>query len=245
MNVEIERPVVACLGDSETSPPDLPFPGRLLVIETAAGPVRVWRAQDPYSLLEDPQIQADFDRDQRMPYWAELWASSIYLCTRLLRHPELAAGKRVLELGAGLGLPGVAAAKACAQKIVISDIAPQAIAASRVTARENGFENDSRVCFEILDIYEPPTELGLFDLVMAGDVLFERRLRRPLLLCTKAMLKPDGEGLLLDPGREWVSGFEDEAREVGFHVEVESIPFEDLDERPVTVKVYHLHHRPR
>lgn len=244
MNKQIERkrPIVACLGDKAEYPPDLPFPGRLLIVGTPAGPMRVWRARDPYSLLEDPHVQAAFERDQRMPYWAELWASSVYLSVRILENPELVAGKRVLEVGAGVGLPGVAAAKACAREVVISDLAPQAIDAARITARENGFGEDSRVRFEILDLYEPPVELGRFDVVMAGDVLFESRLRRPLLLCTRAMLGPDGDAYLLDPNREWVRGFEDEAREVGFRVEIESIPYEDLDGRPVTVKVYHLRH---
>ncbi len=227
---------------SVPEPADLPFPGQLEVIETPAGPLRAWRARDPYSLLDDPQVQADFERDQRMPYWAELWASSVYLAIRVLTEPELVSGKRVLEVGAGIGLPGVAAAKACAREVVISDLAPQALAAARITARENGFQNDSRVRFELLDLYEPRAELGLFDIVLAGDVLFESRLLQPLLLCAKAMLKPDGDAYLLDPNRAWVRGFPDLAKKTGFKVHVQQIPYTDLDTRPVQINVYHLRH---
>ena len=46
------------------------------------------------------------------PYWCRVWPSALMLAAALTQHPELVRGRRVLELGCGLGLCGIAAAKA-------------------------------------------------------------------------------------------------------------------------------------
>ncbi|HYP47574.1 MAG TPA: hypothetical protein VEQ61_02950, partial [Thermoleophilaceae bacterium] len=70
-----------------------------------SGEVSVMRPREVNDLLSEEA----FEREEFMPYWAELWASGVALAddvaSRALR------GKRVLELGCGLGLPSIAAAR--------------------------------------------------------------------------------------------------------------------------------------
>ena len=73
-----------------------------------SGVVEHWALADPDALLDD-LTQAEFDRnDGRMPYWAVLWPSAMALATAVLGS-EFPAGRRVLDLGCGLGLAGLAA----------------------------------------------------------------------------------------------------------------------------------------
>jgi predicted nicotinamide N-methyase len=46
------------------------------------------------------------------PYWTRVWPSAIALAQQLLQRPQLVAGKKVADLGAGLGVAGIAAALA-------------------------------------------------------------------------------------------------------------------------------------
>ena len=48
--------------------------------------------------------------DERMPYWADLWPSAIGLSKYIDENPSLVHGKIVIEIGCGLGLPGIVAA---------------------------------------------------------------------------------------------------------------------------------------
>lgn len=52
---------------------------------------------------------AQFDRD---PYWCRVWPSALALARLILQNPKLVAGKSVCDIGAGLGLTGIAAALA-------------------------------------------------------------------------------------------------------------------------------------
>lgn len=51
------------------------------------------------------------------PYWAALWPSAVALASALLAQPQLVAGRRVCDVGAGLGLGGLGAALAGAAEV--------------------------------------------------------------------------------------------------------------------------------
>jgi predicted nicotinamide N-methyase len=133
----------------------------------------------------------DYDRDEFLPYWAELWASGRALADavagRSLR------GARVIELGCGLALPSFAAA-AAGGRVVASDWSADAVQ----LALENAARNDLSIEAAVLDWFAPPSDLGYFDLVLAADVLYEERNAAALL-----DLLPDvgREVWLADPGR--------------------------------------------
>lgn len=114
--------------------------------------------------------QAAFEHDEFLPYWAELWPASIALAAAL---PDV-AGLRVVELGCGLGVPSLVAAARGAE-VTATDWAADAVALLGENAARNGLELRA----ELRDWRVPWSER--FDLVLAADVLYERRNVEPLL----------------------------------------------------------------
>jgi predicted nicotinamide N-methyase len=146
-----------------------------------------------------------FDDDEFLPYWAELWASGIALA-REVGASDL-DGARVLELGAGLGLPSLAAAIRGAH-VFATDWAADAIELLLVNARRNGVElSAERVRWD-----EPAALLAgaPWDLVLGADLLYESRNADQLLELLPLL---GADVLLADPGRPFVRGFLERAVE--------------------------------
>jgi predicted nicotinamide N-methyase len=72
--------------------------------------------------------------DDGDPYWARVWPSAVALAECLLRRPELVRGRRVADVGAGLGVAGIAAALAGAHEVVLLDREPLALECARLSA---------------------------------------------------------------------------------------------------------------
>lgn len=81
---------------------------------------------------------AKADPDFGSPYWARPWGGGLALARHVLDHPEIVAGRRVLDLGAGSGLVAIAAALAGASDVRAADVDPYALAATRLNADANG-----------------------------------------------------------------------------------------------------------
>jgi predicted nicotinamide N-methyase len=146
-----------------------------------------------------------FDDDEFLPYWAELWASGVALA-RTVGESEL-KGARVLELGAGLGLPSLAAAIRGAD-VLATDWAEDAVELLRVNARRNRIElRAERVRWDepVLVVAGAP-----WDCVLGADLLYESR-NADQLLSLLPLLGADV--LLADPGRPFVRGFLERAAE--------------------------------
>jgi predicted nicotinamide N-methyase len=151
--------------------------------------LRLLRPRDPEALLDEHA----FEQEEYLPYWAELWPSSLALArvigARALR------GARTLELGCGLGLASIAAALAGA-RVLATDWSPEAIAMTATNAERNGARLETLVCS-----WTQPGPLlarAPWDLVLASDVLYEARNADALL----ALLPQLGaEVWLADPGR--------------------------------------------
>lgn len=127
------------------------------------------------------------------PYWAFAWAGGQALARYLLDHPAMVQGKRVLDIGAGSGLVGLAAAKAGAAAVLAADIDAFACAAIRL----NAAANDMLLTVTPNDLIGTP---GLWDVILVGDLFYERPLAERLL----AWLKTLGARTLLgDPGRSY------------------------------------------
>jgi predicted nicotinamide N-methyase len=140
-----------------------------------------------------------FDADEFLPYWAELWPSGLALA-RVVGGLDL-TGKRVLELGAGLGLPSLAAASRGGD-VLATDWAEDAIALLRDNAARNGIAlRAERVRWD-----EPELLLAgsPWDLVLCADVLYEQRNADALL---DLLPRLGGEILLADPGRPFAPAF--------------------------------------
>jgi predicted nicotinamide N-methyase len=173
----------------------------------AVGPheLVIARPDDPEGLIDVDR----FERDEFMPYWAELWSSGIALARYVAGLPI--AGRRVLELGCGLALPSLAASLAGAE-VLATDWAPDALELAAQNAAANGLGLETR----LLDWRGEPADVPAFDLVLAADVLYEARNSQPLLTLLARTVAPAGEALVADPGRRHAPPFFDAARAAGW-----------------------------
>ena len=175
-----------------------------LVEETVALPSRalsILRPRDAEALLDEEA----FEREEFLPYWAELWASGVALAEAVAARDV--RGCRVVELGCGLALPSLAAALGGAH-VLATDWSPDAIELARENARRNGLELETANAR--WSEPAPLVERAPWDLVLAADVLYERRNVDELL----ALLPRLGAGVLLaDPGRPHAKTFFERAAE--------------------------------
>jgi predicted nicotinamide N-methyase len=159
----------------------------------------VMRPRDSNALLTEEA----FDREEFMPYWAELWASGRALAESIAG--RALRGARVIELGCGLALPSLAAA-AAGGRVVASDWSSEALK----LVESNAARNDLVVETAVLDWFKPG-DIGYFDLVLAADVLYEERNVAALLDLLPELGR---EVWLADPGRVTAGRFfADAARE--------------------------------
>jgi predicted nicotinamide N-methyase len=140
-----------------------------------------------------------FDEDEFLPYWAELWPSGLALAC-VVAGLDLAE-RRVLELGAGLGLPSLAAALR-GGNVLATDWADDAVELLRENAGRNGIVlRAERVRW---DEPQPLLDGAPWDLVLCADLVYEQR-NADLLL---DLLPRLGEDVLLaDPGRPFAEAF--------------------------------------
>jgi len=127
------------------------------------------------------------------PYWAFAWAGGQALARYILDHPQTVAGKRVLDIGSGSGLVAIAAAKAGAASVLAADIDAFSTAAIGLNAAANGatvsVTQDDLIGVE-----------GDWDVILVGDLFYERPLAERLLAWLRTLNRP---ALLGDPGRSY------------------------------------------
>ncbi|MGE7371161.1 class I SAM-dependent methyltransferase [Neorhizobium sp. NPDC001467] len=103
------------------------------------------------------------------PYWAYGWAGGTVLACFVLDERHHVAGRRVLDLGCGSGLVGIAAAKAGAARVIASDIDANALTATRLNAALNGVSVET-LAGDLL-AGAPPADV---DVVLVGDLFYDR-----------------------------------------------------------------------
>src|SRR3954449_9303967 len=135
-------------------------------VELAGREVALLRPRDPEALLDEEA----FEHEEFLPYWAELWPSGVALARAVSARGV--GGLRVLELGCGLALPSIVAALGGAE-VLATDWSPAAIE----LAAENAARNGARLETQIVGWADPAplVERAPWDVVLASDVLYERR----------------------------------------------------------------------
>jgi predicted nicotinamide N-methyase len=170
----------------------IPLPGRELA---------VLAPRESEALLSEEA----FEHEEFLPYWAELWPSGVALARAIARRPL--TGRRVIELGCGLGLPSLAAALQ-GGRVLATDWAPDAIA----LLERNAERNDVTLATATYRWDAPPEPLGPpWPLVLASDVLYEARNVPQLLALLPRLAAAGGEVWLADPGRAPAARFLAEA----------------------------------
>jgi predicted nicotinamide N-methyase len=155
---------------------------------------RILRPSESDRLLDHPAVRAAFAADEYMPYWTDLWPAARMLAKALVRQPP-PAGTRTLEVGCGLGLPGVVALS-LGLRVTFSDYDATALHFAAENARANGYGD-----FELLQMdWRYPPEVR-FPLILASDLIYEMRNVPPLAGLIKKLLEPGGVCLLTDQDR--------------------------------------------
>ena len=158
-------------------------------IDFPRGPLQILQPREVAELPDEGEIQWA----PLAPYWAVLWRSGVALAEELDR-ADL-RGQRIVELGCGLGLPSLIAARAGAD-VLATDIDPDALSLLRLNARANGIELET----ELVDWSRAQSliDRAPFDLVIAADLLYEDSVVDEL---RALMPRLAGQALLADPGR--------------------------------------------
>ena len=165
--------------------------------------------------------EEDFVKDERLPYWADVWPSSLILAGKLLGLKG--RGKTALELGCGVGLSTLAATTA-GYDVLSTDYYEDALDVTRA----NVFRNLGKLArTRLVDWRHFPDDLGRFDLVFASDVLYEQEYAELLPVILDRVLVPGGIALIADPGRVAAPVFVEACAQNGLAIrEKETRPFE-------------------
>ncbi len=178
---------------------------------------RIFRPAAADALIDE----VEFDRDERLPYWAELWPSALALARYLAVQPL--SSKRIVELGCGVGLPAVVALSREAD-VLATDHYEAALDFVAYNARINTGREPRTM---LLDWHTPPAEsFGYFDLLIAADVLYERRNVHSLATLIPNLLASEGEVLLADPRRKDTPVFLEVLESRGFQRTTENVTVE-------------------
>ena len=153
--------------------------------------VPIWQATEAW--MEEQNIDP--------PYWAFCWPGGQAVARYLLDHSELVRGKRVIDFAAGSGVSSMAAARAGAASVLANDIDTLSLVAARLNAAANGLTLD--VTAE--DWLAGPDAAPDADVVIAGDVCYEREMSARALAWLRSHARAGRLVLLGDPGRNYFS----------------------------------------
>jgi predicted nicotinamide N-methyase len=157
--------------------------------------VRLRLADEAIELWE--RTESDQGAQLPPPFWAFAWAGGQALARYVLDHPDLLAGRTVLDLAAGSGLVAIAAMKAGAHSVTAVEIDELAVAAIGINAEANGVD----VTALLADVLEQePTA----DVVLAGDVFYSRDMTDRMLGYLRRAARTGATVLVGDPGRAYL-----------------------------------------
>lgn len=175
-----------------------------------------------------PEEQLDPFAEDLCPYFGILWGASEALSQYLTK--EKVKNKTILELGCGLGYPSLVASH-LGGKVLATDFHPDV---------EEYFQRNCRhsnvVCeYQRLNWREDKTDVGLFDIVMGSDVLYESKHPKEVALGLIRFVKPGGKIILTDPGRAYLQQFLNAMNDLGHKEEMSTIT---VDQKEVFVIEY-------
>ena len=183
--------------------------------------------------LVDQVSEDEFNEDERLPYWAELWPSAIGLSRFVIKNPELFQQKNILELGCGLGLTSLVMMQQNPASMLCTDYENDAL----VLARKNFIKNKIKPPhFKWLD-WRTPLLRKKFDCIVASDILYEKRFFQPLLDIFNNYFDKNGLIIVAEPNRKIATSFFEKLRTYGYKY---SIQFEEVDQdgKAIIVSIY-------
>src|SRR5581483_2758260 len=176
------------------------FERELRTVVVGREDILLWQVADLERHVDRAALLAGDDPPEP-PYWAHVWSGAYVLATAV--PPRCGA---VLELGCGLGLPGVTAARRGAD-VTFVDRIPDALAFVRASAAANGAASVRLVAADATRL----PFAARFDLVLAAELLYDRDAFNPIARTIASHLAPGGRALLTDAGRIDTRVFYDDA----------------------------------
>lgn len=167
------------------------------------------------------------------PLFGVLWPAGLALAEEMSSFPV--AGKRILEIGCGLGLSSLVLQRRGAD-ITASDHHPLAEEFLLANAALNGL---AEVPFSIAQWSGPNPDLGRFDLIIGGDVLYERDHVGLLAGFVALHAGPEAEILIADPGRNHANALSRALALQGFHCSETRRAFEQGESPPFRGRLLH------
>ncbi len=169
------------------------------------------------------------------PYWAFPWVGGQAVARYVLDHPELVAGRTVLDFAAGCGLIALAAARAGAAAVIAVDIDPFARAAIALNAVLNADSMPDGRPARITVATEDPMGRPVpgVDLVLAGDVCYERPMAEAVICWLRTLAGAGLTVIIGDPGRSYLPRTGLTA--LAHHLVPTLLDIEDTDARATTV----------
>jgi len=187
----------------------------------------------PDALLDQITVRAAYEQDEYMPYWASLWPVSVLLAEEIVARawPPLTS---TIEIGCGLGLAGLAAAKKNLE-VLFTDYDANALKFAKINCELNGIQDAK---FRLMDIREPMFKV--FDLMIVSDLIYERRNVVPLVRLIDKMLTKVGTALVSDQGRPYQENFLNLLQESGFKWTSVCKKIQNHEKKEVTGSVFSI-----
>lgn len=202
----------------------LPFAGRA---------IHFYRPRDPVALM-NAVTEAEFSRDEQLPYWSEHWPAADALFAYLAQC-SLPPCDRLCEVGCGLGVISTLLALRGLPLTAAFDISPAACRWARANLRRNR-QIAAVVC---ADFRRPPFRTQ-FDLIVGSDVLYEARWVEAVVAFLTASLAKGGTALIADPCRTHWPRFLQDADRAGLSASI--VHRAVLNEGKTMVEVARLTH---
>ena len=183
-----------------------------LAAPSAVPELRLWLADELTPLWQATELWLA-ETNCAPPYWAFAWAGGQALARYCLDRPEAVAGRRVFDLAAGGGIGALAAAKAGASRVTANEIDPLALAAVELNAAANSVANSvannaaspgHSIMPELSLGDRTGAPLAGYDLILAGDICYERAMADKLLPWLRSLAASGKEVWLADPGRAYL-----------------------------------------
>jgi predicted nicotinamide N-methyase len=199
-------------------------------VEMPGGRVDLMHPENTDALISEE----DMVRDDRLPYWADVWPSSRVLARALAG--ESGAGRTLLELGAGLGLATIGAMRA-GYDVLASDYYDDALLFTRANAWRT-LKREPRT--RMIDWRDLPADLGTADRVVAADVLYEDRYPPLVANVIARALAPGGVATIADPGRPMVEQFFELLPSLGLRLRNTEMVGYDEPPAQQTIRLHHI-----
>lgn len=161
--------------------------------------------------------------DRLCPYFGVVWPSARALGEMVAAIPDAdLRGKSVLELGCGLAIPSLIAAKRGAH-VVATDFH---LEVPRFLARNRELNGVIDLEYQALNWQKGWPDDRRFDWVIGSDILYDRHQPEALASALEHLLAPGGTALIADPARPYLGEFTRKINSLGFRekLEVRSVP---------------------